>query len=333
MHDKTYKIIVLTPIKNESWILNYFLTATSKFADSIIVADQNSDDDSVAICKQFEKVILIHNNSEQYDEAARQILLINKARELFPDERLVFFALDADEIITYSSLAELDEWRLIKSAPSGTSFLFEKPDILPGIKKCIRWPNSYFPIAFVDNGSSHQPSIIHSRRIPYSDPNKVIKIENIKFMHFAVSRFNAQSAKMRLYSMVENINSISPFYRRRRIYNSYFYPTSFYSNTPSDIPVEWVHGYYTSNVLLDNLSDPAYSWYDFEVLRIFKKYGFQKFYLDDIWKFNWKECLAYAQKNNIPGIPEMIRTPPWYYFFFTSTFDNLIKFYRRIKNR
>ena len=42
------KIIVVTPIKNEDWILDRFLSVTSQFADLIIIADQNSTDKSMS---------------------------------------------------------------------------------------------------------------------------------------------------------------------------------------------------------------------------------------------------------------------------------------------
>ena len=41
------KLIVITPVKNESWILEKFLTFTSLWADYIIIADQNSTDNSI----------------------------------------------------------------------------------------------------------------------------------------------------------------------------------------------------------------------------------------------------------------------------------------------
>ena len=75
------KVIVLTPVRNEAWILHPFLQVTSLYADHIIVLDQFSDDGSQEICKQYPKVTLLHADSEEYDEAKRQITLIDKARE------------------------------------------------------------------------------------------------------------------------------------------------------------------------------------------------------------------------------------------------------------
>jgi glycosyltransferase involved in cell wall biosynthesis len=102
MMNQIPKIVVITPVKNEAWILDRFLAVTSQFADCIIIADQNSTDGSLTIYKNYPKVILIQNESEQFNEAERQILLIQKARELVPEHKILL-ALDADEILAASA--------------------------------------------------------------------------------------------------------------------------------------------------------------------------------------------------------------------------------------
>lgn len=72
-------VICLTPIRNESWILDMFLKATSLWADHIILADQMSTDGSREIAKKNSKVILIDNNSETFNEPERQRLLRSMA--------------------------------------------------------------------------------------------------------------------------------------------------------------------------------------------------------------------------------------------------------------
>ena len=39
-------LVVLTPVRNEAWVLHAFLKATSLWADHIIIADQMSTDGS-----------------------------------------------------------------------------------------------------------------------------------------------------------------------------------------------------------------------------------------------------------------------------------------------
>ena len=92
------KIVVLTPVRNEAWILRRFLAVSSAFADQIIVADQHSTDESRDICRGFPKVWLIENAATEYNEWARQKLLIEEARRRVPSPRILL-ALDADEIL------------------------------------------------------------------------------------------------------------------------------------------------------------------------------------------------------------------------------------------
>jgi hypothetical protein len=64
--------IVMTPVRNEAWVLHAFLKTTSTWADFIIIADQMSTDGSRDIYKQYEKVIVIDNNNQDFNEAERQ---------------------------------------------------------------------------------------------------------------------------------------------------------------------------------------------------------------------------------------------------------------------
>ena len=61
-----HPIVVLTPTKNEEWILERFLRVTTQFADLVIVADQGSTDRTREICERFENVRVIGNPSPDY---------------------------------------------------------------------------------------------------------------------------------------------------------------------------------------------------------------------------------------------------------------------------
>ncbi|MGB8077207.1 MAG: glycosyltransferase family 2 protein, partial [Gallionella sp.] len=111
------KIICLTPVRNESWILEKFLKAASLWADHIIIADQFSDDDSREIAGRFDKVILIRNPSAEFNEPERQRLLIEAARKIEGPRLLI--TLDADEFLT-ANFHDSAEWEFIMHAPPGT---------------------------------------------------------------------------------------------------------------------------------------------------------------------------------------------------------------------
>ncbi|HLZ15995.1 MAG TPA: glycosyltransferase family 2 protein, partial [Cyclobacteriaceae bacterium] len=249
MSNQGTQIIVLTPVKNEDWILKEFLAATSRFADCIIVADQNSSDRSASICGDFEKVVLIKNDSPDFNESERQKILIDKARALFPNDKRILLGLDADEIVAFDSLERIHAWDRIKSLAPGTTLFFEKPDLLPGIAECIRWRTGYFPVGYVDDGAPHSPKEIHSRRIPKNENGKNEYIDEIKFLHFAISRNRVQSAKMRYYSVIENIRKTSPLYLRRKIYRSFFNPLRYGPEENFEtVPAEWIDGWLKAGI-------------------------------------------------------------------------------------
>ena len=111
------KIVVLTPVKNEAWILPLFLQSASIWCDYILIADQNSTDGSKEIAMKFPKVVLIENNSDDLDEDKRNHLIVEKARELVGTDG-IFFRLDADEFLTPNfDSTELDA---IRQSEKGT---------------------------------------------------------------------------------------------------------------------------------------------------------------------------------------------------------------------
>lgn len=289
------KIIVLTPLKNEEWILDQFLTITSLFADSIIIANQNSTDNSRNICLRFPKVYLVENTSE-FNEDKRQILLIETARSLFPEEQRILICLDCDEILSSDSLGYKASWDKLISLKPGTSIFVEKPDLLFELKKCIRWRNNYFPIGYVDDGIPHTPTSIHSKRIPDNPIGEKIYVHDIKVLHFAHTRKNVQSAKQRYYSVLENIKNLTPVYQRRFVYKCFYEDSHYPQGNIEDVPPEWLKAWDDMKINIRKLSDVDYSWHDFEILYHFKKYGYRKFYMDDIWNFDWEGCRQIALK-------------------------------------
>jgi hypothetical protein len=326
------KIIILTPVKNEDWILEQFLTITSFFADNIIIADQQSTDRSKEICSKYDKVHVIENKSNDYDEASRQTLLIETARQLFPGSKRIFFCLDADELFSANSLLLEGIWKQIKELTPGTSIYMEKPDILFGTNRCVRWKNNYFPIGYVDDGIQHRPVVIHSKRIPDNPAGESINIDEIKILHFAHSRKKVQSAKLRYYSVIENIKHSKPFYLRRYAYSSFYNEAKNYPpENIETLPFQWIKDWDEKRIELRHFNEPDFSWHDYEVLSLFKNYGYKSFYTDNIWDFNWEEFRKIAiQQGRIISFDDSIKSPPLLLKFGLKIIDVLYIFYRKL---
>lgn len=281
------KIIVITPIKNERWVLHNFLSACSAFADHIILADQNSTDDSLAIAANFKKAIVINNPSKEYDESSRQLLLIKTARELFPGVKVIL-ALDADEIITAKGLISFNDWEHIQKAEIGTVLKFNKPDLFLSNSKYVDNSNEFSPLGFIDDDKiNHQPRLIHSIRVPLNKDSKELILKDIQFLHLAYLRPNYQRAKFRFYSVKENLIKNSPWYRRRRVYKKSIYPQKKY--TVLDSPNNWFNYPNELEIDLKSIIDDHNCWCNYDVLNTLNDYGSFKFWLDDIWDIDWNK--------------------------------------------
>lgn len=276
-------VIVLTPIRNEKWILRPFLTLCSQFADCIIVADQMSDDGSRQIAEKFEKVVLIENQSKEYDEGYRQQLLLEKARQLYTGKKILL-ALDADEIITADSLIS-HEWRNLHSLDEGTVLAFEKPDILNPLSKCIRH-QSYFNIGYIDDGQPHVGSRIHSPRIPFATRRGRYEAQTIRFMHFALTRPIEYRSRQRLYSMIENVKNVDPLYQRLLKYsprlNNYLA-----QHEVVQTPNEWLTYVPQVAVELSNLPTTELNSFAKRCFELFEVNGERRFFFDDVWDVDW----------------------------------------------
>lgn len=301
------KKIILVPVKNEEWILDKFLRISSLFADHIIIADQNSTDRSVEIAKKYDKVILVSNENNQYNEAQRQILLIEKARELFGLGNFLL-AIDADEIISADSLLAKG-WQKIEEAPVGTVFMFDKPTPLFDKPKALRYKKG-FPLGYKDDGAPHSASLIHSTRIPTPAHAPRVIIDDILFLHLCFVRKNIQFTKNRYYCVLENIKNNRSLRRRRLMYN-YYKPEDYEKGDITPIDKNWYNAYDKIGVDLRKFDQQEFYYMDFEVLKIFHQHGTKRFYNDPVWHFDWEGSRQAGLKMGIDGLPDKpIKQPP-----------------------
>ncbi|MFM6726528.1 MAG: glycosyltransferase family 2 protein, partial [Dolichospermum sp.] len=306
MNNQKPKIVVVTPIKNEDWILDRFLSVTSQFADLIIIADQNSTDGSRDICQKYPKVKLIENKSDQYDEASRQILLLQTARELIPEHKIIL-ALDADEILAANAIHTIG-WQTMLQASPGTVLCFEKPDLYLTPDKCIRYDQPW-PLGYVDDGVEHQPKKVHSIRIPQPKYATYLYFYDVKILHYGLTRPQAQASKMRFYSVVEKILKTKNLLIRRKAYHSKIdWTKSGRLEASSD---SWFSGWESIGIDMKTIKNSKYYWWDYEILKQFKNYGYWQFWFDDIWDFDWESFRQYVQTlENTENLDLRIIPPP-----------------------
>lgn len=276
-------IICLTPVRNEAWVLDRFLKATSLWADYIIIADQMSTDGSREIALKYPKVILVDNNTEEFNEPERQKLLINEARKINGPRLLI--TLDADEMFTPNVLTS-SEWQQMLESEPGTVFKFQWANIHPDLKHF--WHGYYFPWGYMDDGYEHNyNNRIHNYRIPFPINSPVVEIKDIKVIHFQFTDWNRMLSKHRWYQCMEVINY--PFKHEIDIYRQYHHMNIVESNELINIPTEWISEYENLGINILQINKEKRIWYDEQTLKLFKLYGVRKFHRIDIWDVDWSE--------------------------------------------
>lgn len=133
------KIIVITPVRNEAWVLDAFLTCTSSWADYIILADHHSEDETKAIARKYEKVILIDNPTFEWYEAECRARLLEEACKIKGDK--VIFALDADEFLS-EGFEKTESWDRIIHSEGNKLY-------------CFNWLNLYDDFCTVEYTDMH----------------------------------------------------------------------------------------------------------------------------------------------------------------------------------
>lgn len=290
------KLICMTPVKNEAWILERFLHCASVWADHIIVADQGSDDGTREIARSFPKVTLVENTSETFCEIHRQKLLISEARKI--DGPKVLFALDADEIFTADFIGS-DDWRDAIASPPGTVLDFRWACVLPDGKTYYEYPAD-FPFGYVDDGAEHvQGRVIHGPRVPIRDdsPRKPM---GMRVMHLSVLDAGRFKSKVRWYQTWEFLNK-DWGERYLELYRIYHRDHHINKTRIKPLPSEWLDGYGSEVDLLDNKSKPFYHR-DLDLLKLFDEHGTAKFHRLNVWDVDWNEIYrqAYGQPPSTP---------------------------------
>jgi hypothetical protein len=285
------KVICLTPVKNEAWILDRFLKCASLWADHIIIADQQSDDGSREIACSHPKVILIDNPSSTYSELERQKVLLDAARQI-PGPRLLI-ALDADEILS-ANFMNSPEWKTVLQAPVGTVIQFQWANLLPDLRSY--WEVNERNYGFMDDGSEHFGTKIHSPRIPIPAQAPAIVVRDIKVLHYQYTDWERMKSKHRWYQCWERLNQ--PWRRAIDIYRQYHQMDVLPHSQIRPLPREWLSGYEQQGIDVTSVCREGVFWWDRQILDLLGKHSPETFKREAIWDVDWS---ALSKKINPDG--------------------------------
>ena len=307
-------IIVITPMRNEAWVLEAFLTCTSSWADHIILADQHSDDGSREIATRFEKVILVDNDAAEMNQAAARLLLFKKVDEI-PGDKIVL-ALDADEFLS-EGFDKTDGWkRIINSEPNE---LF-----------CFRWLNLYgdYRHAVPDNGFMEwgchfspdtriadlyyqcEKRAVHEMRVPCVSQERAsyVEIPDIKFVHLARLNLIRQKNKEDFYQ-VSSVAKLKKRFSAVSAYRQYHHANLSMDTLNPEISL-YIKGSEADAKSLVRMDDFGRYYID-EVKSIFQRDGVGRYLKLDIWDNPYLKEAGFC-----PKIPWKYK---WLHFYLRKT--------------
>src|SRR5262249_16995374 len=275
-------LICLTPTRNEAWIIKQFLAAAKNWADHIVVADQGSTDGTFEELKSTPSVQVIINDSLVFDEAYRQSILLDRARQF--EGKRILIGLDADEALSANCL-ESKEWKQIADAEPGTILRFRWVNILPGFKE-VWIPPGYNAFGFVDDGSDFTGWRIHSPRVPQPENAPVIDLDEIVVLHFQYVAWERMIAKHRWYQAWEHLKhqQKGPLEIFRE-YNHMF--GSWDKSEIHPLQPDWLAGYERAGIDFRSLQSEPVSWWDREIVQMLQNHGTKGFRRIAIWNEDW----------------------------------------------
>jgi Glycosyl transferase family 2 len=286
--------ICVTPVRNEAWIIDCFLSAAKTWADHVIVADQGSTDGTLQQSQSTPGVEVVINDSPVFDEAYRQKILLERARKF--GGRRILIGLDADEALSANCLQSRD-WERIKEAQPGTVLRFRWVNILPGFKEAWIPPN-YSAFGFVDDGCDFSGWRIHSPRVPQPSGAPTLDLDEIVVLHFQYVAWERMIAKHRWYQTWEHLKhqQKGPLEIFREYHHMY---GSWDKSEIHPLRQEWLAGYERAGIDFRSLQSEPVSWWDREIVQMLQHHGTKRFRRIAIWDENWNEIAAQVGPNGV----------------------------------
>ena len=277
-------MVVLTPVRNEAWILRTFLEATSLWADHIIIADQMSTDGSREIAREYPKVTLIDNDRPEMHQAATRRLLFEAAKKI-PGDKVVF-TLDADEFLA-GDFIHSDDWRKILESEPNDAFCWRWMNLKKGDPSQYSTHQHYYWAVHesedVWNGE-FPDNFIHEWRLPWPPKARTVNLDELRSLHFARVNVARQRNKERFYQVStlacrSSANPIKLFRQYHAEENLQYYPVPENAYCFYD-----AHGMDVMGMI--DLKDEG-EYYTSEILKFFDRLGTKRFAVLDIWDAEW----------------------------------------------
>ncbi|MBR4339931.1 MAG: glycosyltransferase family 2 protein [Bacteroidales bacterium] len=279
--------IVITPVRNEAWVLDAFLTCTSSWADYIILADQHSDDGTREIAAKYEKVILIDNPTQEWYEYLCRTRLLEEAAKI-PGDKIIF-GLDADEFLS-EGFEKTESWQRIISSDKNEIFCFNWLNLFDNFTTAeytsmhFEWAAHFdASLDFVEEYKKREKHAVHCSRVPCLETERCTytNVDDFWVVHLAKLNHQKMQQKFDFYQVTwvdknkEKANPINMY----RGYSKY-YPDNI---SRLDNPVKLCcKGDAKDYSYLIKSSDYGKHYVD-EMVQVFQREGTNKFLKLCIW--------------------------------------------------
>ncbi len=280
-------IVVVTPVRNEAWVLDAYLTCTCSWADYIILADQHSDDGTREIASKYEKVILIDNPTKEWYEYICRTRLLEEAAKI-PGEKIIF-GLDADEFLS-EGFENTNSWQRILTSSQNEIFCFNWLNLYDNFCTAeytdihFEWAAHFdASVDIVEEYKKREKHAVHCSRIPCleTDRCQYIPVDDFWVVHLAKLNHERIRQKFDFYQVTwvdknkERANPINMY----RGYNKYYPDNLVHLDTPIKLCRKGDH---TDCSYMVKTSDYG-RHYVKEMLDVFKREGTEKFLKLCIW--------------------------------------------------
>jgi hypothetical protein len=160
------------------------------------------------------------------------------------------------------------------------------------------WLLPKMPLGYIDDGSDHSGSPIHSPRIPIPPNATEIILKEICVMHYQYTDWERMRSKHRWYQCWERINNRQQ--SAINIFRRYHHMFAIKKSDLRKIPEWWFDRYEACGIDIRNIrKEKLYRW-DQEILKIIETHGAKLFKKEAIWDVNWEETAHhYGYKNTL----------------------------------
>lgn len=284
------KIIGLIPMRNEEIMIEQCLRGLAMITDEIIILDDASTDNSMAIIESLAKDCNIteirRKKTWHRDEPGDRNALLNAGRAHGGTH---FVVIDADEMFTGNCLDNNFLRNAILSLQPGDVLIMNWIQLWKSVDfyrfDDSVWTYNYKPIIFADNPNAFYSSeFLHTARIPWNLGGKYYRIDGYTYglMHFQFVNFDNVIIKHCWYRCLERIRTKKTGQEINAIYD-WFKPQNIHLEPA---PREWFDNYYFFD---RSIFDKEEKWRKAQIKEWIAQYGADFFSDLDIWFIDWSK--------------------------------------------